>query len=226
MKALLCTLLAAAPALAAAHELWIEPVAGGFAVRQGHPGEALVPLDPARVAAVRCRAASGPSSRPAATAAGAELRVAAACAAVSVAIDHGYFSLTPDGEVNRPRTAVAQSVRSWESRAFAKWVDARGPAAAEPLGDELELVPVTPLASLREGDKVTVRVLLRGAPVEGAVVAYGHRPLGETDRAGEARIRVRGAALHCLGATVRRPQAKPEAETLVLEASLCFGGRP
>jgi nickel transport protein len=219
--------LLAAPALAASHDLWIEREDGAFAIRQGHRGEQRVPLDPARLAEVRCRTERGELTRPAAapsSGATPELRVRAACLAISAAVHHGFWSLTPDGERNLPRTEVAQAVRSWESRAFAKWVDARGaaPAVAAPLGDELELVPVTPLARLRAGDKLTVRVLHAGKPVEGAIVAAGHHALGETDRAGEARVRVRGKDLACVAATLRRPLAKPEADQLVLEASLCF----
>jgi hypothetical protein len=229
LKPVVAALILAAPALAAAHDLWIERDAGGFVIRQGHRGAEGVPLDVARLADVRCRTASG-VTRPAAAASDVrggspELRVRASCAAISATVQHGYFSLTPDGEKNLPRTAVAQAVRSWESRAFAKWVDAkagRSAAPDAPLGDELELVPVTPLGRLRAGDKLTVRVLHGGAPVEGAVVSAGHHALGETDRMGEARVRVRGKDLACVAATLRRPLAKPEADQLVLEASLCF----
>lgn len=230
MKPLFAALILAGPALAAAHDLWIERDADGFAIRQGHRGEERVPLDAARLAGVRCSTPTSEVTRPAPVPSdprgGApELRVRDTCVAISAAVHHGYWSLTPDGEQNLPRTAVAQAVRSWESRAFAKWVDARSAApaqAAAPLGDELELVPVTPLGHLRAGDSVTVRVLHAGTPVAGAVVSAGHRALGETDRAGEAPVRVRGKDLACVAATLRRPLAKPEAETLVLEASLCF----
>jgi hypothetical protein len=114
-------------------------------------------------------------------------------------------------------------VRSWASRQFAKWVDARQPgAAAAVLGEELELVAVTDLVKARQGDKVTFRLLTRGKPVAGGVVAIDHRPLGETDSAGEVRLRLRSASLETVSATLRRKLATPEADAEVLEASLSF----
>ena len=121
--------------------------------------------------------------------------MAARCGAASAVLDGGTWSLTPDGEVNRPRSQVPQAVKAWESRQYAKWVDPSSPGAAAVLGDELELVPVTDLARAHQGDKVTVRLLHLGQPAAGAVVAIDHKPLGETDAAGEARIRVRASGV-------------------------------
>jgi hypothetical protein len=130
--------------------------------------------------------------------------------------------LTPDGEVNLPKNKAVNAVKAWESRQFAKWVDARSPAAATPLGDELEIVPVTDLSKRRVGDKVTLKVLSQGKPVPNAVVAVDHKPLGETDSSGEVRIRLRPGELESIDASVRRPVKTPEADSLVLEASLTF----
>jgi uncharacterized GH25 family protein len=141
---------------------------------------------------------------------------------VSVFEDGGTWSLTPDGEVNLPRTRVKDAVKAWTSRQWAKWVDARSPRAGEPLGDELELVPVTSLAKAREGDKITVRVLSGGKPVRDAVVAIGHRPIGDTDSKGEVRLRLRSAGVESISTSLRRARATPEADADVLEATLTF----
>jgi hypothetical protein len=65
-------------------------------------------------------------------------------------------------------------------------------------------------------------VLSGGRPVEGAIVAIDHKPLGESDRAGEVRVRIRGAVVETVSATLRRAVATPAADELVLEASLSF----
>jgi hypothetical protein len=117
---------------------------------------------------------------------------------------------------------VPDAVRSWVSRQFAKWIDVRSPAASAALGDELEIVPVTDLARVRAGDKATFRVLWQGKAVAGAVLAIDHHPLGETDLAGECRVKIRAADVESVTATLKRPLASPEADTLTLEASLTF----
>lgn len=224
MRSLLAAALLLAPALAAAHDFWVERAGDGFLARYGHRGGELLPIDAARVKAIRCDDGTGAPRdvRAAARLAPTEVRFAATCAVVSVFDDGGYWSLTPDGEVNLPRSQAKDVVRSWASRQYAKWVDVRSPRAAAVLGDELELVPVTDLAKARAGDKVTVRVLSAGRPLPGAVVAIDHHALGESDSKGEVRVRLRGAGVQSIDASIRRPRVTPEADAEVLEASLTF----
>ncbi len=216
-------LLALAPLPGRAHDLWVERGGDGFVLRSGHRGGELLAVEPAKVRSIRCVDGGAPRElRGSATASATELRVAGRCEAVSAFLDGGFWSLTPDGERNLPRTQVEGAVRAWASRQYAKWVDARAPQARQPLGDELELVPATDLARAREGDKVTVRVLLEGKPVPGAAVSVDHKVVGETDRHGEVRLRVRSSAVETISASLRRPLSTPEADALVLEASLSF----
>jgi nickel transport protein len=222
--ALLLLAALAVPALAAAHDLWLEPAGDGLALRYGHHGGELLPIETSKIKAVRCLEAGRARDLLAGAAFTAtEVRLPGRCPAASAFFDGGFYSLTPDGEVNRPRSQVPDAVRSWASRQFAKWVEVRRPgAAAEVLGDELELVAVSDLGKARQGDKITLRLLSRGRPVAGGLVAIDHKPLGETDSAGEVRVKVRGAALETISATLRQPVKTPEADQLVLEASLTF----
>jgi len=221
---LAAAVLLALPLLARAHDLWLEPGADGYVLRYGHRGHETLPIDAARVKAIRCLdpGAAPRDVRAAAVFAPAEVRVPTRCAVLSAASDLGFFVLTPDGERNVPRTQAPDAVKSWASRQYAKWVDARSPAAGMAVGDELELVPATGLGKLKVGDKYAVRVLLDGKPAAGAVVAVGHHALGETDREGILRIRVHERGVQSIDASVRRPLRAPEADTLVLEASLTF----
>lgn len=219
----LLAVAALAPAPARAHDLWLERGGAGLVLRHGHRGGKRLPIDAAKIKAARC--VDGGATRdllPAARFAPREVGFRGRCDAASAFLDGGAWTLTPDGEVNRPRSAVPQAVKAWVSRQYAKWVDARSPAASTVLGDELELVPASDLARAREGDKITLRVLSRGAPVPDAVVEIGGRPLGETDRRGELRVRLRTSGVETIGATLRRKVATPDADELVLEASLSF----
>jgi uncharacterized GH25 family protein len=222
--AALLALGALAPSRAAAHDLWLERGGPGFLLRYGHRGGETLAIDAAKLKAARCLEGSASRDLRVAARFGAkEVALAGRCDVASAFLDGGYWSLTPDGEVNRPRTEVPQAVKAWGSRQFAKWVDARSPAATSAvLGDELELVLVGDVSRRRQGDKITVRVLSGGKPVPDAVVSIDHQPLGESDRAGEVRVRLRTSGVETISATVRRKVATPEAEALVLEASLSF----
>lgn len=219
-------LLLLAPATALAHDLWLEPAGAGLALRYGHQGGELLPIERTKVKAVRClEAGKARDLLPGATFSPREVVLAGRCDAASAFFDGGFYTLTPDGEVNQPKNAVEQAVKAWASRQFAKWVNARAPASSSAvLGDELELVLVGDASAAREGDKVTVRVLSAGKPVPGAIVSIDHKPLGEADSAGEVRVRLRAAGVQTISASLRRSLSSPEADALVLEASLSFEG--
>lgn len=222
-RSVLAAALLLAPALAGAHDLWLERDGAGLALRYGHRGGELLEIDRGKVKAARCldRGAAR-DLLGAATFTTKEVRLGGRCEAASASFDGGFYSLTPDGEVDKPKHQVPDAVRAWASRQYAKWVDPTSPGARAVLGDELELVPVTDLAKARQGDKVTVRLLRGGRPVSGAVVAIDHKPLAETDSAGEARVKVRASAVETISATLREKVVTPEADAVVLEASLSF----
>ncbi len=224
MKRSLAVVAALVPVLATAHDFWVERATDGFVVRHGHRGSSLLALVPAKVKAIRCGDGAGASRDVTAEArfAPKEVRFAGPCAVVSVFHDGGYWSLTPDGEVNLPRSEARDAVRSWASREYAKWVDSRSPGAGAVLGDELEIVPVTDLSRSRAGDKIALRVLSAGKAVPNAAVAMGRRTLGETDSKGEVRVRLRTAGVLSVSASIRRPRPSAEADAEVLEATLTF----
>jgi uncharacterized GH25 family protein len=212
------------PAIAAPHDFWVERTMEAFVVRHGHRGGEILPIDGAKVKAIRCSDGDGAPRELVTTATFStqEVRFRSACSIVSVFKDGGYWSLTPDGEVNLPKNEARSVVRSWASRQYAKWVDARSPRAGAVLGDELELVPSSDLAKVQRGDKVTLRVLSAGQPVPNAAVTIDHRQIGETDSKGEIRLRVRARGVESISASIRRARGTPEADAEVLEASLTF----
>lgn len=212
-----------APALASAHDFWLEREGAGLTLRYGHRGGEMLAIEQPKVKAVRCLEKGATRDLlPGATFSATEVRFNARCEIASAFFDGGYWTLTPDGEVNKPKNQVTQPVKAWASRQFAKWVDPRSPGASAALGDELELVPVSDLTKAHEGDKVTVRLLYQGRPAANAVIAIGHKPLAETDSGGEARIKLRTSGVETISATLRQKVATPEADSVVLEASLSF----
>ncbi len=217
-------LLVAAPAAAGAHDLWLEAQGNELVLRYGHRGGESLELDASKVRTLACRrdGAAPTDVRASAKSSTRELVVQARCDAASAHLDGGYWTLTPDGEKNLPRNQVPDAVRSWRSRQWAKWVEPGTPGVSLPLGDDLEIVPATDLARVRQGDKATFRILWLGKPVAGAVLAVDHRPLCESDASGECRVRIRADDVESVSATLKRPLGTAEADTLVAEASLTF----
>lgn len=212
------------PVVAHAHDFWLERQGGGFALLYGHRGGETLAIEGHKVKAVRCaRAGVGVSDlRKSAAFTPKKVAVVGQCSAVSAFYYGGYWSLTPDGEKNLPKSKCADAVKSWESMQYAKWVDVRSPLSNKPIGDEFEIVPVTDLSKVKQGDKATFRVLLWGKPVAGATIAIDHKPLGQTDSAGEARVRIRASDVESISASLKKPTGSPDAETRVFEATLSF----
>jgi nickel transport protein len=210
------------PALA--HDVWLEPEGGTFVLRYGHRGHEALPLDASKLKTLSCRKDSGAPQNllKSAVMAPKQISLQATCAILSAFLDGGFWSLTPDGEKNLPKNQVADAVKAWRSKQFAKWVDVHSAQVSQPLGDEFELVPVTDLAKVKTGDKATFRVLLAGKPLPGATLAIDHKPLAETDDQGEARIKIRGNGRESVSASWRRAIKTAEADSEVFEASLTF----
>jgi len=209
---------------ALAHDFWLEREGNGFVLRYGHRGSEPLPLDANKIRTLLCRKDKGVPKNLLNTAVTSpkRLSLAASCAIVSAFFDGGFWSLTPDGEKNLPKNQVADAVKAWRSKQFAKWVDSRSPLANQPQGDEFEIVPVTDLANVRTGNKATFRVLLAGQPLPGAVLAVGHKSLGETDDLGQVRVKIRASDVESVSASYRRAVKSAQADSEVFEASLTF----
>jgi uncharacterized GH25 family protein len=207
-----------------AHDFWLERQGEAFLLRYGHHGGEALPLDASKLKSLSCRKGKGAAENllRAAVVAPKQVSLKAACAVASAFYDGGFYSLTPDGEKNLPKNQVADAVKAWRSRQFAKWVDAKSPLAGQSLGDEFEIVPASDLGKVKTGDKATFRVLLAGKPLAGAILALDHKPLGETDDQGEARIKIRATDVEQVSASFRRPVKSAEADSEVFEASLTF----
>jgi uncharacterized GH25 family protein len=209
---------------ALAHDFWLEWQAGAFLLHYGHRGGEALPLDAAKMRTLICRRDKGAPEDllPRAVASPTELKLAAPCSVITAFFDGGFWSLTPDGEKNLPKNKVPDAVKAWRSKQFAKWIDIHSPLASRPQGDEFEIVPVSDLAKVHAGDKATFRVLLAGQAASGALLAVGHKSLGETDDHGEVRVKIRASEVESVSATLRRAVKSPEADSEVFEASLTF----
>jgi uncharacterized GH25 family protein len=212
------------PVSASAHDLWIEKKEGGHVLQYGHRGGELMPIETAKLESAACINAKGEKTDllPGATFSPRAVTFKGTCTAVLAFYHGGFYSLTPDGEQNLPKNKVKDVVKSWESREFVKFVDAAAGASSKTVGEQIEIMAATDLSKVREGDKVTLKVLVDGKPAAGAAVARDHNPVGETDSAGEVRLKVKSAGLQVIEATVKKKLDSLEADMLIMTATFCF----
>jgi hypothetical protein len=222
---LLALLILAAPA--AAHDLWLARDGDTVVLRYGHRdghghGAGHGDLPAAAVAAVIARNADGallsrarPDTVPARW---------PATPALCVVTTTGMWTKTPYGTENRPPRAGEAVVESWESWSTAKRLDAWHPRFAEAMGTGLEIVPVEDPLVLAAGDKLRLRVVLDGRPVEGAVVSYEGEVRGASDAAGRVNLRLRHGGETFVSASWQGP-GNDVVDAVVHETSLVFAAR-
>lgn len=225
---LLSGLLAAWPAVA--HDLWVERQANRLVLqygheRSGHGGVGLLAYSPAQVQRTACFDAQG---RELAAVTSETYPVAMQprtgdCAAGWFLLSSGYWSKTPYGTKNLPRSEVTGAVlSSWLSVESVKRLDAWGPGLGRPLTRELELVPQQNPLLLRPGDKLGLAVYRDGQPAPGVTVAYFGHPRGVTGADGRVNLRLKDAGYQLLQASLELPLANGKADRAVHATALVF----
>jgi nickel transport protein len=143
MQALLIAVLVSMAAHAHAHDLWLEKEGGGFSLYYGHKysahqGAEFVEYRPEWVREALCfdgaaeeAAFESHSAYP--------YRMRGDCAAAYVLISSGYWTKTPYGTENLPRSEARMPLRSWLSYESVKRIDRWNDALAKPLAKGLEI---------------------------------------------------------------------------------------
>ncbi len=84
-----------------------------------------------------------------------------------------WYSLSPDGWVNKPKNQVPEAIRCVRAVKYAKTLVNLGGKpgqVSKPVGQPLEIVPLADPAALKAGDELPVQVLLNGKPLAKAEV--------------------------------------------------------
>ena len=136
-------------------------------------------------------------------------------AIVAAVLDHGPWSKAADGEwYNKGKDEVPDAVISEHTFKYA--VHLRRLNVVTPLlpAHKLQIVPMVKPLPEKMGQKLVVRVLYEGKPVQGALVQPDYvtdpdsTPL-KTGADGTATIRVRNQGLNVVVATLMTPPANP-----------------
>lgn len=213
-----------------AHDLWLEKSAGQWALYQGHrhsahAGAETIAYGNNFVTAARCLDGKG-GTRPLAVTAASPWTAAGDCAALLLEVSSGYWSKTPWETKNVPKKEAPGAIKSWLSKETLKRIDVWSPVFAQALGSELEIVPNENPLALKPGDKLVVRVLRAGQPVNGAPVAYHGETRGETDADGRVAIRLRHSGVQLVSTSIELPLNDGKADVESLAATLQFEIKP
>lgn len=211
---------------ASAHDLWIErngdlhTLAYGHE-RSGHEGEKKLEYKPDSVKQALCFNADGQEIK-----AGKALTYPATlkgnCSASWFLTSSGYWSKTPYGTKNLPKTEAGAVIDSWLSIEGVKRIDQWDNGLSRSLTQELELVPQGNPLLLKPGGKLHLRAYYQGKPVAGVTVAYFGKPRGITDKEGNVNIRLQNAGFQLIQASVELPLNDGKADKAVHASSLQF----
>lgn len=209
------------------HDLWLEPDAEGLLLlyghqHSGHEGAVRIEYSPQTVLRIDCLDSSGRLS-PAPWQPVYPVRVAkGTCAGIFAVVSTGYWSKTPYGTKNLPRSEVSQSIESWQSFESVKHLEAWSSSLASPISRDLEIVPMQDPFKLKEGAKLELLVALDGKPIAGAIVSYDGHPRGATGEDGRINIKLRHSAFQMIQASARIPLKSEKADAVIHATALTF----
>ncbi len=209
-----------------AHDLWIErsgplhTLAYGHE-RSGHEGAKALEYKPEIVKQAACFAADG---REIAAERGHAYPVTLQgdCAASGFHVSSGYWSKTPYGTKNLPKSEVSAVLDSWQSVENIKRIDRWGNGLGRPLSRHLELVPDDNPLKLKVGDKLRLTAWFQGKPATGVTVAYFGKPRGVSDAQGRINIRLQNPGFQLIQASLELPLNDSKADRTVHAGSLQF----
>jgi len=198
-----------------AHDYWFERHNEGYLLHRGHrfsqhQGEKEVPFDPEIITGAYCLRPNELTPSPAVVGDGYPLRVAGPCIAVLVTADSGYWSQTLTGTKNQGEDESFGVLRSWQALESVKRVDAWSERLRAPLSADLELLLTENPFALAVGDKLRLKAVFRGEPVQGVAVAYHGDPRGVTGDDGRVNLRIRHKGLQLITASLEEPLLNSE----------------
>ncbi len=226
-------LLLLATQIAIAHDTWIEKRNGHLLVLRGHGGET-EPYDPALVKEAKGLDAKGQAVelKIVQNKENASLSTQSEPVIVIALYDSGYWLKTSNGwkkATKREGQGKYDIVEALKSKQWCKCYLAECGESSKPVGQQFEIVPQTDPTTLHAGDKLPIKVIYEGKPVQGAVVAVGggqgsdkDEPLN-TDKDGLANVTIAKSGQQLIKATLSVPiKDDPDADQLHVASTITF----
>ncbi len=226
MKLRILLLTALFPAMASGHDLWIERNGPLHSLlygheRSAHEGSKRLEYKPENVQQARCFDPTGQEIR---VELGKQYPVTLKgdCAVSWFLLSSGYWSKTPYGTKNLPKTEAGAVMDSWRSVEAIKRIDRWGAAQARPMTQALELVPTNNPLSLKTGDKLRLRAFYQGKPAANVTVAYFGKPRGVSGADGAVNIRLSETGFQLIQASLETPLDDGKADKTIHSSAMQF----
>ncbi len=219
--------------LVLAHDTWIEKRNGQLLVLRGHGGE-VEAYDPALVKEGKALDAKGQviEMEIVKNKENASLSPKGNPAIIGALYDSGYWLKTTDGwkkATKREGKGKYEIVESIKSKQWCKSFLATSDESLKPVGQQFELVPQKDPTTVRVGDKLSMKVIFDGKPVDGAIIttSSGHasdaKDALKTDKDGMASVTIEKAGLQMVKASHGVPfKDDPDADMLHLASTVTF----
>lgn len=243
MTGVLCLSLCLAAGAAWAHDLWITcPQAGAgqkllLDIGLGHDFPQGDKLNPDELEGTYVIGTGGKIK--AAPQADKSFQSAQSLAAGSYVAASGtkpvFFTKSPAGYVRKTKDQVPEAIKCFRSIKYAKAIVNLGGQAGEvsqPLGQDLEIVPLANPAGLKAGGELPVKVLLSGKPLAGAEVSAMPAASGKekvtpfkakTGSDGIVKVKLESPGLWLVRVSQRTPYKDPaKCDVLSKAATLTF----
>lgn len=226
MKSHILLLAALLPAVASGHDLWIDRNGPLHSLsygheRSAHEGAKHIEYKPETVVQARCIDASGQDVR-AEPGKQYPVTLKGDCAASWFLLSSGYWSKTPYGTKNLPKTEAGAVMSSWRSVEAIKRLDRWGTALTRPMTQALELVPNDNPLNLKSGDKLRLRAFFQGKPTANVTVAYFGKPRGVSGADGAVNIRLSEPGFQLIQASLETPLDDGKADKTIHSSALQF----
>lgn len=226
MRSLATVLLLSLPIVVSAHDLWLDKDASSYTLFQGHrhsahAGAEVVPYEPTAVKSATCLEKGG-STKAMTPGKAHPVKLGGECAAIIVSFSTGYWTKTAWETKNAPKTGISGVMKSWLSEDFVKRIDRWTPATAQPIGNGLEITPISDPTKVAIDDKLVVLVTENKQPKAGVPVAYQGDTRGATGDDGKIAIRIRHGGLQLISASIEVPLNDGKADTAIRATALQF----
>ena len=229
-------LFLSATQVALAHDTWIVSQDGQLFVLRGHGGAAEA-YDPALVKEAKARDPKGRiiEMEIVQNKENASLSPKGNPAIVGALYDSGYWLKTTDGwkkSTKREGKGKYDIVESLKSKQWCKSFLATSDENLKPLEQQFEVVPQKDPTTVRVGDKLSMKVIFDGKPVQGAIITTGGGHASDTkdalktDKEGVATVTIEKPGPQLIKATYTVPaKDDPDADTLSLAATISFNAQ-
>lgn len=218
---------------ALAHDFWIEKKEGKYFIVSGH-GETWEPYDPTRVKEVKALTVDGKAANVDIIREKDIVTLASRgdLGLVQVFFDNQYWVNTTEGWKNiTKREAIKQGlqiIESCRSHKYAKYIEKWSDLYGKPTGMRMEILPMKNPFTVKQGEKLQLKVILDGIPVENAAVFVQgkHDEIARTDKNGQVAVSLDMHKMNIISVKTNQPlKDEPDADQIYLRTSLSFGGK-